>query len=277
MRLSINLATRGRPQLLRNTIERTLGNIALPSTIFMVSVDEDDQASIKVANDYLDRIAVSVMPREDALGEKYNRVLKVAPADVYLAMVDESPIITKDFDAKILEAAQVYPDGYACVVGPLANLSFACLYAVTEKFAGKMGGIFPPYFPYWFIDHWLDDIAQMTGRMVATDVVSDFWSHPTQTIERREPGFWGTFYDRLAPERERIAHSIITAPDFDDTPARKQALIRNFARKRQHSAMINNNCRQNDKEWGDPSRDDRYQRIRDNAVRVLDQFAAKAA
>lgn len=276
MRLSCNIATRQRPDLLRQTIETTLRNVSLSATTVMVSVDADDETSAKIANEYLAEIAVSIEPREDSLGEKYNRVLKVAPADIYMPMVDYAPVITKGFDAKVIEAASVYPDGYACVVGPLANLSFACVYAVTHKFAEKTGGIFPPYFPYWFIDHWLDDVARMTDRMVLGHVVTDFWSRRPGTMERREPGFWGTFFDRMAWERERQANAVIDASDFDETPARKLALKRNFPLFHQRSAMINDNCR-SPQMPSDPSRDERYHRIKGNAVRILETVTAKAA
>lgn len=275
MRLSINLATRRRPDLLKRTLDTTLANIALPSTTLMVSIDDDDQPSISAAMPYIDRIGVSVKPREDTLGEKYNRVLTVAPADLYLAMVDYAPIITKDFDVKLIEAAQTYKDGYACVVGPFANLSFACIYAVTAKFAEGMEGIFPPYFPYWFIDHWLDDVAQMTGRMVFTNVVSDFWSKRPGTMERREPGWWGTFYDKTYHLRAAHARRIIDA--MDETPDRKKGLIANFPRIQQRSAMINEQLRQNNDAWSDPSRDERYERIKHSAMRVLKEVTAKAA
>lgn len=279
-RLSINICTRERPHLIGETIETTLRNIELPTTTLMVSVDEDDEPTREVAMRYLSHCAVSVLPREDSLGEKFNRVLKVAPADVYLSLVDYAPMTQKGFDKVITDAASVYPDGICAVNGPLANLSFPCWQAVTHKFAERMGGIHPPYFPYWFVDHWLDDLSRMIDRIVYVPVVNDFWSRrPERTLELRDVAFWATFYDKAYPLRRDIALSIINSPEFDETPARKRALPMNFMGIKQRSDMINEICRQNhagmEQGRGGTAPDERYLRIKAHAERVLEGLAGQ--
>lgn len=274
MRLSINICTRNRPDLIGKTIEDTLRNIELPGTCLMVSVDEDDEKTRDVAMKYLSHCAVSVLPREDTLGEKYNRVMKVSPADVYMNMVDYAPAVVKGFDRIVMEAASVYPDGICAVEGPLANLTFPCFQAVTHKLAEKMGGVFPPYFPYWFVDHWLMDIYRMIDRSVTVSAYTDFWSRrPEKTLELRDVDFWATFYDQTYPLRRDIALSIINSPEFDETPARKRALPMNFAKFKQHSEMINDHCRQGHADMarsrGGSPPDARYLRVKENAARVL--------
>src|SRR5262249_59440327 len=114
MNLSIILATRCRPGLLARTVETTLSNIRHPGTKLVIAADDDDVGTVGLKDRLGDpRIVWSVKPREDSLGTKYNRVMSVAPAEVYTAMVDHSPHITPGFDEKILEAAQVYPDRYS--------------------------------------------------------------------------------------------------------------------------------------------------------------------
>ena len=271
-RLSINLCTRNRAHLLGETIERTLANISLPTTTLVVSLDDDDHSGRAIAMQYFSHIGVSVLPREDSLGEKYNRILRIAPADVYMVMVDYAPVITPKFDEIVLEAASIYPDGYAVVHGPYANMTFPCIQAVTDKMADKMGGIYPSYFPYWFIDHWLDDIAHMVDRKVFAGAVTEFWERRPGTMERREPGFWATFFDSTYEMRCDIARKIIRADDFDDTPARKRAMEHNWPLTFQHSQLVNNICRDNDKEIGDPTRDARYERIKARAIQLLDNL-----
>jgi len=34
----------------------------------------------------------------------------------------------------------------------------------------RLGHIFPELFPYWFVDHWTDDIARLIGRLSFADV-----------------------------------------------------------------------------------------------------------
>lgn len=274
MRLSINICTRERPHLIAETIETTLKNIEQATTCLMISVDDDDEKTRDVAMKYFSNCAVSVLPREDSLGEKYNRVLKVAPADVYLSLVDYAPMTQKGFDTAILEAASVYPDGICAVNGPLANLSFPCWQAVTHKFAEKMGGIHPPYFPYWFVDHWLDDLSKMIDRLVYIPFVNDFWSRrPEKTLELRDVDYWATFYDQTYFLRRDIALSIINSIEFDETPGRKRALPMNFMAIKQRSEMINDICRHNhagmEQGRGGTPPDERYLRVKENAARVL--------
>src|ERR1700752_2031883 len=114
MKLSIILATRKRPDLLPWTIDQTLRNIVLPDTKLVIAVDDDDTETAGFVP-HEPRVIWSVEPREDSLGTKYNRVLKVASAEVYLVMVDYAPHVTPGLDQKILRAAKLFPDGIGVV------------------------------------------------------------------------------------------------------------------------------------------------------------------
>jgi len=267
MALSIILSTRGRPGTLIRTIEATLKKIALPDTKMLIAVDDDDHGTISVMDKIADdRVVWSVKPREDSLGEKYNRVMTELPADVYLVMVDYAPHVTDGFDAKIVEAASVYKDGYCIVYNHFANRSFPQINAVTHKMAEAMGGIYPGWFPYWFVDHWLDDIGRMTGRIVFADVLIDCSKRPG-TMDKCEPGFWGQIYNLLYVERHRIATEIISAPDFDDTEDRKKALIRNFVLTDERAVMINAGLN-DDQSTAEPN--ERYARLK---LKVLERLS----
>ena len=247
MRLSINLCTRKRPHVLASTLDATLKNIASPHTILMVSADEDDDESCRMAMRFLPHVHVSIKTRDASLGEKYNRVLTEAPADVYLAMVDYAPHVTSGFDQKILDAASIYPDGYAIIYNRPANLSFPGINAVTAKMATAMGGIYPAYYPYWFVDHHLDDIGQMTGRIVFADVAIDTSERKESAAKvwtqgQRDTWFWALLFDSLSQERQTTALRIIDA--MEEMLARKEALRNNIPMIVHHSMMVNSQARQ---------------------------------
>ena len=103
MNLAIGLVTRGRPQRLIETIERTLLVMAEASTRIIVAVDDDDEPTQQVRSqlEQYDRVTVDSRPREDALGAKWDRVLDY-PADVFLPQADYTPYVTPAFDTKIL-------------------------------------------------------------------------------------------------------------------------------------------------------------------------------
>lgn len=275
MALSIILATRGRPQLLIPTIERTLASMALASTKLVIAVDHDDQATIDalsqqgvLAGHADPRLIASVMPREDTLGEKYNNRLPVAPADVYLVMVDYAPMVTPGFDQLILDAAASFPDKIGVVYGNrMANLSFPEINAVTHRLVELMGGIYPPYFPYWYVDHWLDDISRMIGRIAVAEVWHDGSKRPG-TQELREPAFWASLYDDLAPLRRQQAQAILDAPDFADEPWRKAALKGGWVLVEKRAKIINDHVRATVR-GADLPHDARYQRAKTRAAEML--------
>lgn len=268
MKLSIVLATRKRPGLLARTVEETLKHIRRPDTTLLIAADDDDDGTLSLQNVIKDpRVVWSVKPREDSLGGKYNRVITEAPADVYMVMVDYAPCVTDGFDDLIIEAAQVYPDGYAVILNHLANLSFSQLNAVTHKLVEKMGGIYPTVFPYWFVDHWLEDIAKQIARQVFVDVWMDCTRRPG-TMDKYEPSFWGNTYDWLYLDRRALAHRIINSPDFDETPARKRALLRNHHLVEEWSRIINMSL-QNEPGAPVDSNNERYLRIRQQALDLV--------
>lgn len=269
MKLSIVLATRGRPPLLKNTIERTLANITEPETKFVISLDTDDKETLYYPGFPDDpRLVWSIKPREDALGDKANRVLLEAPADVYLYMVDYAPHITPGFDRKILDAAALFPDNIGVVYNYMVTSVFPAMNAVTHRLCELMGGFYPKWFPYWFVDHWLLDIHEMIGRPAAVaECMVDTLNRPG-TRDFREPAFWGTVYDALKPERRAIAERIFAAPDFQEPEWRKKLLRNHWPLIEQRSDRINDSCRRMGFAMGVPM-DERYKRIRGAAAAML--------
>ena len=269
--LVINLATRGRPALLLETVRRTLANMASDRTTLLISVDADDALTLAALKSLPDdkRIVPLIAEREDSLGGKYNRCL-AHPAGVYLAMVDYAPQITPGFDEKILAAASLFPDGIGVVYNHLANPSFPGINAITKGLADKLGWFYPPYFPYWFVDHWLDDVAKLIDRIAFADVQIDGTKRPG-TQGRHEPGFWGTVFDLMAGERNRQAVAIIKSDDFLTPDWQKQMLLGRMPLVEVASRAINDGVRRAQQEPASP--EPRYQRIRAAALGKVEAIA----
>jgi hypothetical protein len=269
--LTIGIATRGRADLAALVAEQTRMCCSADTRI-VVLADADDDLGLLPA---LRGITLSVAPRPDSVGAKWNRMAEVAPADVYMAMVDYRSQVTPGFDRKILDAANKFDDGIGAIYQHMANLSFPCYQAVTAKMFSIMEGIYPTIFPYWFADHWLDDVAKMIGRIAYAE--GDTVVHPRPgagtTQDFREPPFWGILYDVLAPERERIANDLLDAMNITDN--QRDILRANWPLIHQRSLMINGMVR--DMQETDTSRDDRYNRIRENALTIMRQYAPRYA
>ncbi len=243
MKLTIIVATRGRPNILIPVLMSLSDHATEKSTRILVCVDTDDLSTIEALGDFVydDRIVVSIEPRERTRGLKYERALTEAPADLYLVAVDHTEIHTKGFDRKFLDAAALFPDGIGVVCTPMANASFPFLQAMTAKWVELVGYIQPPHFPFWFIDHWIDDVARMTGRYVMVDVVPDSSRRPGNTIGLRHLAFWTQYFDALVVERREQANRIIDA--LDEPEWRKTALRMTFPMVEYRSEWVNDQVR----------------------------------
>lgn len=272
------LAARGRPELLTRTLQVTLSNVRHAGTTMVVALDADDAKTIEAARACAKadgRVLVDVQPREDTLGAKYNRPLaRSLGASCYLVMVDYAPHVTPGFDQRILEAAGLFPDSIGVVFNHLANASFPGINAMTARWVELCGYLYPPLFPYWFIDHWLDDLARLTDRIAFADVQIDTSQRPG-TQELREPGWWGTFFDAGYLERRRIAERLIAA--LEEPEWRKHLLLGRAPLVEARSQWVNGLLRQNDTQivqsCGAGAPDGRYARVKAAARKTLAAWA----
>lgn len=280
-KLCITLATRQRGRRVVETIDKSIANWTSPNTVLWVMADHDDPLTAECVHEAQknkwgdEKVRLSVEQREDTIAEKWNRAVRLAPDDdLYLVAADDDPYITPGYDSKLLEAGKRFPDGIGMVYGRMANASFSGAVCPSRGLVEKMGGkIFPEYFPYWFVDHWTDDIARIIGRISFADIQTD-QSNVGKTQELREPAWWATFFDSGALERRRIAHSIIPTLDVPDWL--KDMLLTHHPLIEYRSKWINDNVRANAKNlegWsGIKSQDDRYLRIKAKAEGVVPQF-----
>lgn len=262
MSLAIGIGTRGRASTVVKTAEETLKHVSRSDTTIIVLGDHDDEELKRTR--FPAGVILNIQQREDSLGGKWNRLLRISTADVYLVMVDYGPNITDGFDQKILDAALRFKDGIGVLCNHLANLSFPTSQAVTHRMAEIMGGVYTENFPYWFVDHWLDDIAKMIGRLSFVDFSVDCKQRPG-TMERREPGLWAALYDALEGEREEVANRLLE--NMDEPEWRKELLRSSWPIIHQRSRMINAMVR--GIEATDRTVDSRYLRMRDKALEKL--------
>lgn len=282
MNLAINLVTRGRPELLLETVSRTIPLVSRDDTVFVISIDKDDTETIAALNRLTPdkRIIPIIEEREDAIGDKYGRVLRF-PADVYMCMCDYVPYVTRGFDAEVLKAATVFPDGIGVVYNYLAdNITFGSLNGITAKLIEKMGFLYPSIFPFWFVDHWLDDIARYIDRIAFAPIQVDRKNVDKRTTTgRRDVRFWSVLFDALYLRRQECARNIINGDDFKDAPWRKRRSLEMFPYIEQRSRMINAATRQNSGQY-EPlplsgNEELRYSRIKANGDRIMREAIAE--
>lgn len=240
MSVIITLATRNRPKMLAHTLRMMLARIALDDTRIFVAADDDDGPTIDELKRFCDpRLIVDISPRPDTVAAKWNAALK-HPADVYQVMGDDVEIPEQGFDRLVEEAALRFPDGIGVVYGAMVNASFPGIQAITRKMADVLGYIYPEIFPYWFVDHWLCDIAQLIGRISYAPV--SLIERRTGTMGLREPDFWASYFDAHQLTRRRLAHEIIRY-HLDEPQWRRDILLRHYPMIEYRSRWINDNVR----------------------------------
>jgi hypothetical protein len=277
--LTISLATRNRPGMCVNVIGSVIRHAIRQDTRIMVCVDGDDNATADAVRACIDkeldpRIFLSVEPREDSIGEKWNRGLQMG-GTLFMPMCDDSMVLTHGFDEMFLKASAIFPDGIGCVYSAMANASFPAYMCITAKLADKLGFVFPTYFPFWFVDHWVDDVARLIGRIAYAPVETDQTQQvKAGTQEMRDLAFWATFFDAGRRERRAQARAIIDGEDFQEPEWRKELLRQAYPLVEHRSTWINDQVRTMARGvMAQPAADDRYWRIKRKAVEKLKVWA----
>jgi hypothetical protein len=247
MGLTVNFGSRGRPDDLVQTLHESVKHLTRDDTKVLVALDDDDQPSLDAIERFPKdpRVIVSVKPREDTRGAKCDRALTEAPNSVYTVGHDSASIVTHGWDELVVNASQVFPDGIGVICSGMANASFPAMQCVTQGWVDIVGYIYNHAYPFWFIDHELDDLCRLTGRFmfVPNMEVEHQSRRPSKTIRMRDLHFWADYYDLGSFRRIKLAHRIIDAMDCPEW--QKVALKTWHPPVEARSQWINNNVRTN--------------------------------
>lgn len=286
MTITVCLATRGRPALLRQSVERTLRNSVLPTTQIVIGVDEDDPETRRAATEVVTdpamelRVVWSLALREDSLGAKYNRIAAACPADIYLGATDDAWIETPGWDAELEGLCSMFPDGIGCVYVGRMNIpsSLPAMQAVTQGLVDRMGHFMCPDYPFWWHDTWLDEFSHYIGRVIHSNIKVGYPDRNPGSRGLRELDFWARHFDETRPARRALARDLIDDPSFAESEMRRHQLRHGLAHYDRYFAHRNSflrkveNARRLEREAGIDNAgapDERYLRLRAQAERRL--------
>ena len=209
MSVSLVIPSRGRPELLGQAVNAALSNATLDTTRIVVGLDTDDETTARIELPI--GVIRSIAEREDSLGAKYNRCQRAHRADLYVLGSDDVAMITPGWDAKLDECAKIFPDQIGAIYFSDMPGVFQAGQAVTHRLVVLMGYLCQPYTPFWWHDTWLDEIAQMIGRIVkpSPDVRMEAIGPIAKSRGLREIAYWAKFFDNTRPQRREIADLII--------------------------------------------------------------------
>lgn len=276
MKINVCVPTRGKKQYLAEYLGETLRNIAMPDTLAIVGCDSDDELPPLRPSRHM---VLSVEPREDSLGAKYNRCARAYDADLYVLSMDDVAISTKGWDEILAKYAAFFKDGigYLYIGREIHGERLPSMLAVTRRVVDLIG-FCPEYFPFWWNNTWIDEIATLVQRIVPVPIETRYPLGVLPEPPRRDVNFWAQFFDETRPMRVEQAYTLIQA--MDDGPTAKALLMAMMRPRMRQLALINSNLR--DPEWQKAMekvtepRDARHQRLMDKARAAVEKISRVA-
>lgn len=280
MTISVCIASRGRPKLLRQCVETLTAGMVLPDTVISVALDEDDDTTeygVKLGDVDPRRLIVSIAPREDSLGAKYNRAQQNVRADLYVLWPDDSIMPNAGWDVALLRAMNALPNRTGAILFGHIEGVFQPGLALTQSFIDEMGFFCPPYFPTWWLETWPIECATMSGCYIRADIEVALLHHlKGNSTGELEIAWWAKFFDDTRPIRIKTAESLIRKNFPQHDHARLLASIPDTAT---HWLTSNSGCRdpmrakQFAAHYGlkdTPPFSERYLRLKEMASNVLE-------
>lgn len=281
MTVCLCIASRDRPGELARTVNNATDLATAEDTFTSTALDLDDKSTVILPD--LNRTIISLDDRETSLGAKYNRAMEAKRADLYVLGVDDAYPSNKGWDQKLADAAAKFTDGVGVVFFGEKRAHPYDLpdgIAVTRRWIEQVGFFCPPYFPFWWHDTWIDELAKLTGRYVWADVTwekhgkSEVGGH--KTTRMREVSWWAKFFD--ATRQMRVDTAIRMINESDDPPWLKSQLKQEMQWKCdilwQRNGRVRDHGHQYERDYGatyepDPG----YDQIKAEAVAMMERLA----
>jgi hypothetical protein len=247
--ITIFLPTRDRVEGLCHFLNSLEATVAQKNLVDVwVYVDQDDQNTKEfIAQNPRSRWSFKVHfvlgPQVVALAQMHHALWEHADSNggIFVCASDDTEYITAGWDNLVREVFNSQPDRLLLVypddpVTPdLATIPF-----LSAEWINKTGRFFTEYFPFWYEDCWLDEVAQMIGRRVRIDMKVHPRGGKGKTPRMRNVPFWQGFYLLTADERlytARILRSLIMpegSPNFVECELKAQRMMEGFVRKNTH-------------------------------------------
>jgi len=169
--ISVLIPARGRPLELARCI-RSLRDAAAgdPAIEILVAIDDDDEAFHR--SPFTDaRVRAAIGPRPATLGVKLNNLAAAARGEILWFIADDYVMDTPGWPARFRAAVATLPGGIG-ILYPQDALhdDHASFPLITRRIYAGLNYFAPPWFPYWFVDTWWDEIGILLGLRRAIDV-----------------------------------------------------------------------------------------------------------
>jgi len=216
--ISILFPTRARPHQLPALFDSLEQTTTVKHKIDVwVYVDEVDVATRKFFDAYPRnknsfKIFHVAGPRTCTQGEMYNILRHQCTTNpgIYMFGTDKILFVTDGWDELVREAYNKYPDRilFAYAVDPHTGPEFGSYGFISAEWANALGRVMTEYFPFWYDDRWINEVAMMIQRRVRLDMQLEFQHGKGHTHRMRDLLFWYRFFKNTMDERVRDAEAL---------------------------------------------------------------------
>ena len=233
--INILMLTRGRTEKVVRAIasldDRAFNKDQISLWIYADDDDRETQELIKSGWERSIGIPIywHISSRPITHGRAFNELWQISSnAGLYMGFGDDYEVTTHDWDVAVREAFRNIPAdriavGYA--PDPVMPEGGITVMVETAQWVNSVGHFIVPYFPYWYGDKWLQQIAEMINRKYSIPVGIYPLDGELGTTHRLwDLPFWTRFFHLLLAERIDTAKKLITHMNSDNSLARSKAI-----------------------------------------------------
>lgn len=176
--ICIAIPSRGRPEFLERlcgTAKATANN--WKEVVIKYYLNDDDpllgqykKTLKKLHKQHGDSVQWEIGPDQNTI-QSWNQLCESTDADYYMLAGDEIQFITQDWDTKIKETKNKYPDGIFCMAvfdgrENRAELQLCTQPIITKEWREALGYFWAPFLWHWHVDHYTGELAKAIDRFV---------------------------------------------------------------------------------------------------------------
>jgi hypothetical protein len=232
--IAIVFTTRGNPGKVATLFNSLRENTARKELVQLwIYVDDDDSITrVAVENKTLPDPGFPVHwhigPRTNELGKTLDTLWHASPktSEVYVTAVDDIRFSTQGWDEIVRAAFAEFSDGVLLGFPHDPGNSLAVTYPVFGwRWLETLNCLYIGYFPFWYDDRWVEEIARMAGRLKKLDITfSPQGNEKGLTKRMRNLPFWARFMQLTLPDRVELATKLVNVMHPNNDAGRKAAL-----------------------------------------------------
>lgn len=246
--ISVLVPTRGRTKNLEIML-RSLAQTAVEKSLVdvWIYVDHDDpatQAFLEQRDPNESGIAVHTIIGDRPLsqGEICNHLCRQVNSNggIYFSTCDDYRFVTKGWDRIVREGFRRYPDNIlmAFPQDPTAAPGQATHMILGAEWVNGLGRYLTEFFPFWYDDAWIDDVATLIGRKVQLDFQMAPQGGKGKTPRMKNLIFWEKFFLDTLADRVDDAKKLLAKIDpdacvaFPEKGSRAHQILKHLALRR---------------------------------------------